>query len=63
VAVKGTPVVDSSVMLNLIAALLPGEAADITVMRNQTEKSIQINVGKRPTPAPQDQYQDPEAMD
>jgi serine protease DegQ len=63
VAVKGNPVVDSSVMLNLIAALLPGEAANITVMRNQTEKSIQINVGKRPLPAPQDQYQDPDAMD
>jgi serine protease DegQ len=63
VAVKGNPVVDSSVMLNLIAALLPGEGADITVMRNQTEKSIQINVGKRPMPAPQDQYQDPDAMD
>ncbi|MEO8767970.1 MAG: Do family serine endopeptidase [Nitrosospira sp.] len=62
-SVEGKAVVDSSVMLDLIAALPPGKAANIMVMRNQTEKSVTINVGKRPKPMPQDQYQDPDAMD
>ncbi|PTR14856.1 serine protease DegQ [Nitrosospira sp. Nsp2] len=63
VAVDGKPVIDSSGMLNLIAALEPGKAATITVVRNQAEKPIKINVGKRPKPAPQDQYMDPDAME
>src|SRR5687768_5994589 len=63
VAVEGNEVVDSSGMLNLIAALLPGQPATITVMRNQTEKSIKIQVGKRPKPTPQEQYQDLEEME
>jgi serine protease DegQ len=63
VAVEGKPVIDSSGMLNLIAALLPGKAATITVIRNQAEKPITINVGKRPKPAPQDQYMDPDSME
>jgi serine protease DegQ len=63
VAVEGNEVVDSSGMLNLIAALPPGKAATITVMRNQSEKAIKINVGKRPKPTPQEQFQDPEAME
>lgn len=58
VAVEGKVIADSSVMLNLIAALPPGEVATITVVRNHAEKDIKINVGKRPKPAPQDQYQD-----
>ncbi|MEO7558867.1 MAG: Do family serine endopeptidase [Nitrosospira sp.] len=60
VAVDGKAVIDSSVMLDLIAALPPGKTANIAVMRNQTEKSLKINVGKRPKPMPQDQYQDPD---
>jgi serine protease DegQ len=60
VAVDGKTVIDSSTMLNLIAALSPGKAATITVMRNQTEKSIKINVGKRPRPTAQDQYEEPD---
>jgi serine protease DegQ len=63
VAVEGKPVIDSSGMLNLIAALEPGKTATITVIRNQAEKQIKINVGKRPKPAPQDQYMDPDAME
>ncbi|MGH8763857.1 MAG: S1C family serine protease [Nitrosospira sp.] len=62
-AVDGKTVTDSSVMLDLIAALPPGKTATILVMRNQTEKSVKIDVGKRPKPMPQDQYQDPEAME
>lgn len=63
IAVEGKPVIDSSGMLNLIAALEPGIPATIIVIRNQAEKQIKINVGKRPKPAPQDQYMDPDAME
>jgi serine protease DegQ len=63
IAVDGKPVVDSSTMLNLIAALSPGQTATILVMRNQAEKTVKINVGKRPKPASQEQYLDPEGMD
>ncbi len=63
VEVEGSAVTDSSGMLNLIAALLPGEAATIKVERNQAEKSIKINVGKRPKPLPQEQYDDPDAIE
>jgi serine protease DegQ len=60
VAVDGKPVIDSSAMLNLIAALSPGKTASITVMRNQSEKSVTINVGKRPKPTGQEMYQEPD---
>jgi serine protease DegQ len=60
VAVDGKTVIDSSTMLNLIAALSPGKTATITVVRNQTEKSIKINVGKRPRPTVQDQHEEPD---
>ncbi|MDQ3185079.1 MAG: Do family serine endopeptidase [Pseudomonadota bacterium] len=63
VAVDGKTVTDSSVMLDLIAALPPGKTATILVIRNQTEKPVKLDVGKRPKPMPQDQYQDPEAME
>ena len=63
IAVDSKPVVDSSTMLNLIAALSPGQTATILVMRNQAEKTVKINVGKRPKPASQEQYLDPEGMD
>jgi serine protease DegQ len=60
VAVDGNPVIDSSSMLNLIAALPPGKTAPITVIRNGREKTVTINVGKRPKPTAQDMYQEPE---
>jgi serine protease DegQ len=60
VAVDGKPVIDSSAMLNLIAALSPGKTASITVMRNQSEKSVTIHVGKRPKPTTQEMYQEPD---
>ena len=60
VAVDGKTVIDSSTMLNLIAALSPGKTATITVVRNQAEKLVKINVGKRPRPTAQDQYEEPD---
>lgn len=63
VGVDGNPVTDSSGMLNLIADLPPGQGTTITVIRNQKEKPIKINVGKRPLPLAQEQYLGPEEME
>jgi len=54
VKVEDKPVTDSSVMINLVAALPPGKTATLTVVRNQTEKAVKVNVGKRPKPRPQE---------
>lgn len=48
VAVEGKPIKNSSEMLNLVAALPPGETVTVTVVRGKQEKSIQIKVGIRP---------------
>jgi serine protease DegQ len=50
-AVGGQKVTDSSAMLNLIAALEPGKAANLTILRDRREMQLQINVGKRPRPS------------
>jgi serine protease DegQ len=49
-AVAGQKVTDSSTMLNLIAALEPGKAAKLTILRERREMEIQVKVGKRPRP-------------
>ncbi len=46
--VNGKPVADSAGMLNLIAALQPGQQATIKVVRGRTEIEAQVIVGKRP---------------
>jgi serine protease DegQ len=48
VAVNGKKVADSSSLLNLIADLRPGEAANITVARKQRTVDLKIQVGRRP---------------
>jgi serine protease DegQ len=63
VGVGGKEVTDSSGMLNLVAALPPGNMATVTVMRNQNKKAIEIKVGKRPKPQPQEQFQEPEELE
>jgi len=50
VAVESSPVVDSTTMLNLIAALEPGKQATLKILRNRAEMLIEVNVGKRPKP-------------
>jgi serine protease DegQ len=60
VAVDGNPVVDSSSMLNLIAALSPGKTASITVIRNGSDKTVKINAGKRPRPTAREMYEEPD---
>ncbi|MBC8006828.1 MAG: Do family serine endopeptidase [Prolixibacteraceae bacterium] len=50
VAVESKEVVDSTSMLNLVAALEPGKEATLKILRNRNEMSVKINVGKRPKP-------------
>jgi Do/DeqQ family serine protease len=49
-AVGGKPVKDAQVMLDLIAALAPGEKATFGLMRSGKSVDVQITVGKRPRP-------------
>lgn len=63
VGVGGKEVTDSSGMLNLVAALPPGNMATVTVMRNQSKKAIEIKVGKRPKPQPQEQFQESDELE
>ena len=46
--VEGKKVKDSAGMLQLIAALVPGRQATLTVYRSGSERDIQVTVGKRP---------------
>jgi serine protease DegQ len=52
VEVEGKPVVDSSVMLNLVAEAQPGKVALLKVLRNTTPVTVKLTVGKRPKPRP-----------
>jgi len=52
-AVAGKTVKDAQVMLDLIAALAPGEQAKFGLMRAGKPLDVQITVGKRPRPQPQ----------
>jgi serine protease DegQ len=47
-AVNGKSVTDSASLLNLIAALKPGDAAQLTVSRKQQSMVLAIQVGRRP---------------
>ena len=55
IAVEGKTVANTSDMLNLTAALPPGQAATFTVIRKHAEKSIEIKIGKRPKPIKRDE--------
>ncbi len=45
---------DSSTMLETISALTPGKVVVLKLRRNQTELVVQVKVGKRPRPKPQE---------
>ena len=47
-AVAGKPVASTAETLNLIAQLVPGQKATMTVMRKNRESAVDVNVGKRP---------------
>jgi len=49
-AVNDRPVADSTTMLNVIAALQPGQQAAIRLTRNQAETDLTVTIGRRPRP-------------
>jgi serine protease DegQ len=48
VEVDGTPVKDTTEMLNVIAQLQPGAKAAMKVLRKNAETSVEVTVGTRP---------------
>jgi serine protease DegQ len=48
--VNSRPVADTTTMLNLIAALPPGQQAAIRLTRNQVEADLTVTIGRRPLP-------------
>lgn len=50
VSVESSQVLDSTSMLNLVAALEPGKQATLKILRNRDEMLVKVNVGKRPRP-------------
>ena len=48
------PLTDSNAMLETISALPPGKVAVLKLLRNQREVAVQVKVGKRPKPKPQE---------
>jgi serine protease DegQ len=50
VAVESREVLDSTSMLNLVAALEPGKQATLKILRNRNEMAVKVSVGKRPKP-------------
>ena len=50
ISVGGKPVKDPQVMLDLIAALKPGDQVPFKLLRKKTPYEAEIRIGKRPTP-------------
>lgn len=50
VAIDSTPIRDWTVMLESIANMAPGKTATARLVRNGKEISLQVKIGKRPTP-------------
>lgn len=53
-SVDNKPLFDSNSMLETIAALQPGKAVALKLLRNQREVVVQVKIGKRPRPKPQE---------
>ncbi|HSD99470.1 MAG TPA: Do family serine endopeptidase [Burkholderiales bacterium] len=49
-SLNGRPVADTTTMLNLVAALPPGQGATIKLTRNQAETELAVTIGRRPAP-------------
>jgi serine protease DegQ len=49
-SVNGRPVADTTTMLNLVAALPPGQGATLKLTRNQAETELTVTIGRRPAP-------------
>jgi len=52
VEVQGKPVADPAGMLNLIAALEPGQSAKVRLKRQGKDVDATVTVGRRPKPQP-----------
>jgi serine protease DegQ len=52
--INDKPLTDSTTMLEVISAITPGNTVPLKLMRNQSEKVLQVTVGKRPKPKPQE---------
>jgi Do/DeqQ family serine protease len=52
VEVQGKPVADATAMLNVVAALAPGEPAKMKLKRQGQDVEATINIGRRPKPQP-----------
>ncbi|MEO8006993.1 MAG: PDZ domain-containing protein, partial [Betaproteobacteria bacterium] len=50
VSVESSQVVDSTSMLNLVAALEPGKQTTLKILRDRNEMLVKVSVGKRPRP-------------
>lgn len=48
-ALDGDEISNSAEILNLVAALPPGRTVLLTIIRNHSEKSFKVTIGKRPT--------------
>jgi serine protease DegQ len=59
-AVNGKAVTDSASLLNLIAALQPGQPAQLTVARKQQSLKLKIQVGRRPVQSALESAVEPE---
>ena len=53
-SIADQPLSDSNVMLETISALQPNKIATLKLLRNQNEIAVQVKVGKRPIPKPQE---------
>jgi serine protease DegQ len=49
-AVNGKAVADTTGMLNMIAALRPGQQASLKIARGQSETELAVTIGRRPMP-------------
>ncbi len=54
VSVDNKPLLDSNAMLETVAALQPGKSVTLKLLRNQKEIVVQVKIGKRPRPKPQE---------
>jgi len=50
VSIADSALSDSTVMLETISALVPGNTVTLKLLRNQTDVVVQVKVGKRPKP-------------
>ena len=54
ISVDNKALIDSNSMLETIAALQPGKTVALKLLRNQREVVVQVNIGRRPSPKPQE---------